>query len=155
MSRLNRVFLIGRLVADPEYRDSEQGSYTTFRLAVNRNQQEVDYFTCVCYGKTAELVATYLHKGRLVFVEGSVQTRRVPRKDGGFANSYYVSVQAVQFLSGSGSGSRLEGDVAEQSVDSGKKRSAVRSEKPASSPPKSQWDEVEELGPDAAEDPFL
>lgn len=77
---MNRVMLTGRLTKDPELRRTTNGnSMVRFTLAVNRafrtpGQPEADFLFCVAFGKTAENVARYLHKGSLIGVEGSIQT---------------------------------------------------------------------------------
>ena len=79
---LNRIILIGRLVADPTLRYTQSGiAVTTFTLAVDRafaNQQgerEADFIGIVVWQKLAETCANHLFKGRLVAVEGRLQIR--------------------------------------------------------------------------------
>ncbi|HAF61568.1 MAG TPA: single-stranded DNA-binding protein [Anaerolineaceae bacterium] len=85
MPSLNRVLLIGRLGKDPETRQTPKGSaYTTFSLAVDRKwkdkngelHQDTDWFNVVAWGKLGEICQNYLSKGKLVYVEGRLQTRR-------------------------------------------------------------------------------
>jgi single-strand DNA-binding protein len=80
---LNRIVLIGRLVADPQLRYTQSGiAVTNFRIAVDRpftNQQgerETDFIDIVCWRKLAETVANHLNKGRLVAVDGRLQIRQ-------------------------------------------------------------------------------
>jgi len=80
---LNRIVLIGRLVADPQLRYTQSGvGVTNFRIAVDRpftNQQgerETDFIDIVCWRKLAETVANHLTKGRLVAVDGRLQIRQ-------------------------------------------------------------------------------
>ena len=60
---MNKVFMIGRLAADPELRTTQSGTpVATYRLAVNRRRsaeatQEADFFPCVAWGKGAEFAA--------------------------------------------------------------------------------------------------
>ena len=81
---LNKVTLIGRLGKDPELRYTASGTaVTTFTLATNRHrqgtdgtpQEETDWHTIVTWDKLAETCNQFLTKGRLVYVEGSLQTR--------------------------------------------------------------------------------
>lgn len=77
---MNKVILIGRLVADPEIRYTQSGkAVASYRLAVDRpfkqdGQQEADFINCVAWGKTGEFAGNYLHKGTKIAVEGRIQT---------------------------------------------------------------------------------
>ncbi|MGE0001135.1 MAG: single-stranded DNA-binding protein, partial [Fimbriimonadaceae bacterium] len=87
MSSLNRVILIGRLTRDPELRTTTTGkSVVGFGIAVDRvfkseGGQDVDFFNVSAWGKTAEFVANYLTKGRLVAVDGRIQSRKYQTKE--------------------------------------------------------------------------
>jgi single-strand DNA-binding protein len=80
---LNRVVLVGRLTADPdELKYTPAGvPVTTLRIAVNRvtkNDQgdyESDFFNVTAWRRTAEFASKYLGKGRLISVDGRLQTR--------------------------------------------------------------------------------
>ena len=81
---LNRVMLIGRLGKNPELRFTEAGTpIANFSLATERTwrdetgqrQSEVDWHNIVCWGRLGEIVKNNLAKGRLVYVEGRLQTR--------------------------------------------------------------------------------
>ena len=80
---LNRVILMGRLVADPELRQTTSGiSVASFRIAVDRNfqskgsaERQADFIPCVAWRQTAEFVSKYFSKGRMIAVEGSLQSR--------------------------------------------------------------------------------
>ena len=81
---LNKATLIGRLGRDPEMRYTASGTaVTTFTLATNRfrqgldgqPQEETDWHTIVTWDKLAETCNQFLTKGRLVYVEGHLQTR--------------------------------------------------------------------------------
>lgn len=77
---MNKVILIGRLVADPEIRYTQSGkTVASYRLAVDRpfkqdGQQEADFINCVAWGKTGEFAGNYLRKGTKIAVEGRIQT---------------------------------------------------------------------------------
>jgi single-strand DNA-binding protein len=81
---LNQVHLIGRLVRDPELRALPTGtSVCAFSLATNsafvtkegKKEETSEFHPIVVFGKTADIAAQYLKKGRLLFVEGRLQTR--------------------------------------------------------------------------------
>ncbi len=77
---MNSVELVGRLTKEPEMRMSQSGTgIVRFTLAVDRirkieGQPEADFISCVAFGKTAEFMSNYLHKGYLISVEGRIQT---------------------------------------------------------------------------------
>jgi single-strand DNA-binding protein len=81
---LNKVQLIGRLGGDPEMKYTQAGmARTTFSLATDRAWQdkegnlreETDWHSVVAWDKLAQTCAEYLSKGRLVYIEGRLQTR--------------------------------------------------------------------------------
>ena len=81
MGTINRVLLIGRLGRDPEERTTAGGTrVSNFSLATdayhsNNGEKTTEWHRIVVFGKVAELCNQYLKKGRLVCVEGSLQTR--------------------------------------------------------------------------------
>jgi single-strand DNA-binding protein len=89
---LNRVLLIGNLTRDPELRYTPQGTaVATFGLATNRSwspsdggprQEETEYHRIVAWAKLAEICSQLLYKGRKVYVEGRLQTRKWTTQDG-------------------------------------------------------------------------
>jgi single-strand DNA-binding protein len=92
MSRsLNKAELIGNLTRDPELRYTPSGAAVcTFGLATNRNwttdtgekKEDVEFHRIVAWNKLAELCAQLLQKGRKVYVEGRLQTRKWTGQDG-------------------------------------------------------------------------
>ncbi len=96
---LNRVILMGRIVADPELKTTGTGiSVTSFRIAVERSyvksgeERKADFIDVVCWRNTAEFVCRYFGKGSLIAVEGQLQSRTYQAKDG--TNRYVVEVVA-------------------------------------------------------------
>ena len=102
---LNRVVLIGRLTRQPELRITPNSvSVTTVTLAVDRRpsqtgQKEADFIDVVLFGKLAEVTCKYLDKGRLVAVEGRLQTRTFETKEGQRRKVVEVIADNIQFLS--------------------------------------------------------
>ena len=96
---MNKVILKGRLARDIELRTTTTGkSVGTFSLAVDRRfkqegQPDADFIPCVAWGKTAEVMAQYLAKGRETLVEGRMQVRSYDDKDG---NKRYVTEVIVE-----------------------------------------------------------
>jgi len=103
---MNRVDLVGRLTRDPELRHTTSGrAVCQITLAINRTftnqsgEREADFITVVVWDKAAENVSKYVTKGRLVSVEGRLQTRNYDDKDGKKVYVTEVIASSVQFLS--------------------------------------------------------
>ena len=88
---VNKVILLGRLGSDPEIRYTANGSaVANINLATNRywkdqngeRQEKTDWHKCVVWGKQAEIVGKYLKKGRLINLEGRLESRSCDDKDG-------------------------------------------------------------------------
>ncbi len=72
----NKVILVGRITHDPELKATTSGTeIVNFQLAVNRygKDKQADFFRIVCFGRSAEFVSTYVKKGTLLLVEGSLR----------------------------------------------------------------------------------
>lgn len=111
---MNNVMLIGRLTKDPEMRYfSDSGSaQCTFTLAVdrqiskekkqemiNKGQDTADFIRIVFWGKQAELCNNYLSKGKMVAVQGRIQTGSYTNQQGQRVYTTDVVGERVQFLS--------------------------------------------------------
>ena len=102
---LNKVFLQGRLVADPELRHTQQGTpVASYRLAVERDYkskdqkgQDTDFVNIVSWRNTAEFVSRYFAKGRMLLVEGRLQMRSYTDKDGNKRVAAEVVTDNVHF----------------------------------------------------------
>jgi single-strand DNA-binding protein len=95
----NKVILIGRLTADPVLKYSPQGkAVVSFTLAVDRISEGTDYFDIVGFEKLAEISSKYLRKGRLVMVEGRLQTRVFERNDGTKAKNFEIIMENMKML---------------------------------------------------------
>lgn len=110
---MNNVVLIGRLTRDPELRyiPNSGTAVSTFTLAVDknlskdkkaemesRNQPTADFIRIVVWGKTAENCANFLNKGKLVGVNGRIQTGSYDDKDGKKVYTTEVVANTVEFL---------------------------------------------------------
>lgn len=80
---LNKVIIVGNVVADPEMRQTPSGqSVTSFRVATNRiwsdksgnRQENTEFHNVVAWGRNAEIASQFLKKGGLVLVEGRIET---------------------------------------------------------------------------------
>lgn len=86
---MNKVILMGRLVADPEFSQTQGGkSVCKFRIAVDRayskdgQEKQSDFFQLVSFGKTAEFVNRFFTKGKPILVEGRIQNNNYTDNDG-------------------------------------------------------------------------
>lgn len=107
MASFNKVFLMGNLTRDPELRYTPSGTpVAKIGLAVNRRwkdktgeqKEEVCFVTVVAWNKLAEICNQYLHKGRLVFVEGRLQYRSWEDNAGQKRSVIEVMADQIQFL---------------------------------------------------------
>lgn len=107
MSNFNKVILVGRLTRDPETRFTPNGTQVSvFTLAVNRNYnssssqdtQTADFIRIVSFGRLAEFVGTYLTKGRLILVEGSLRIRKWQTQSGEPRSTTEVVASSIQFM---------------------------------------------------------
>lgn len=111
---MNKVILIGRLTKDPELRyTGSNRPVTQITVAVNRTftnqngEREADFINVVIWDKQAENVAKYLTKGRLVAVEGRIQTRNYDNNEGKKVYVTEVVALSVQFLESKGSNTNV------------------------------------------------
>jgi single-strand DNA-binding protein len=112
---VNKVILIGNLGRDPELRYTQSGqAVANFTLATTETwnkreggrEERTEWHRIVAWGRTAELCAQYLSKGRTVYVEGRLQTREWENREGQKQRTTEVVALSVQFLGGPrGSGS--------------------------------------------------
>ena len=122
---LNKVILIGRLGRDPELRYAANGSpVANLRIATDesytgRDGNKVDrteWHTVVVFQRQAENCSTYLRKGSLIFIEGSLQTRKWQDPQGQDRYSTEIKASRVLFLDRKGTPSNQ--DSAYQNVES-------------------------------------
>lgn len=110
---MNKVILIGRLVADPEVRYSQgenASAIARYRLAVDRRfkregEQTADFIPCVSFGKNGEFAEKYLRKGTKIAVVGRIQTGSYTNKDGQKVYTTDVVVEEHEFCESKSSGS--------------------------------------------------
>lgn len=102
---VNRIVLIGRLTKDPEVRETQTGKkYATFSIAVNKRikpsdgSRDADFFNIKTWGQTADYVGNYLTKGRLVSVDGRLETRQYQDNNGNNRDYYEIVADNVNGL---------------------------------------------------------
>ena len=102
---LNQAVLVGRIVKDPELKDTEKGKVTNITLAVPRSfknvngEYDTDFISCVLWKGVAESTVEYCKKGDLVGVKGRIQTRDVELEDETHKKYVEVIAEKVTFLS--------------------------------------------------------
>lgn len=101
---LNVVAIMGRLVADPELRTTQQGTNVcTFRIACERSytqkgqQCQADFVDIVAWGKTAEFICKFFQKGSMIAIDGSLQTRNYQDKQGNKRTAEEVVANNISF----------------------------------------------------------
>ena len=111
MASLNKVQIIGRLGADPEMRYTANGTpVTNFRVACDRRytttagerRNETEWVSVVAWQQLAETAGQYLSRGRLVYVEGRLQTRQWEDREGNRRYTTEVVAQNIEFLDSRG-----------------------------------------------------
>lgn len=102
---MNSVELIGRLVRDPDvrYTSGDQSAVATFTMAIDRPrrqgaEKQADFPRITVFGKQAETCEKYLKKGRLVGVQGRLQTGSYQNKNGDTVYTTDVVASRVEFL---------------------------------------------------------
>lgn len=101
---LNCCVIMGRLTADPELKTTASGlSVTSFSVAVDRGyarpgeEKQTDFINVVAWRQTAEFVTKYFHKGSMIAVQGSLQSRSYEDKNGNKRTAYEVVASNVSF----------------------------------------------------------
>ena len=108
---MNSVNLVGRLARDPDIKYTTGGtSIARFTVAVDRRFKSeggptADFPSVVAFGKTAEFIEKYFHKGQRIGLSGRIQTGSYDDKDGKKVYTTDVIAEAVEFVESKGSGS--------------------------------------------------
>lgn len=109
MASLNKIMVIGNCGRDPELRMTPNGKpVASFSVAVNRGftgasgerEEQTEWFNIVAWNRLAEICQQYLTKGRLVYVEGRLQTRKWTDRENQPRTTVEIVANDVQFLSG-------------------------------------------------------
>ena len=153
MASINTVILIGNLGRDPEVRYTPNGaavcnvSVATTRNWKDKNSgdkvEETEWHRVVFYDRLAEIAGEYLKKGRPVYVEGRLKTRKWQDKDGKDNYTTEIVAEQMQLLGGregGGGGAQGAAEDYSQETPSAPSRPAARpaaAQRPAASAPKS------------------
>ena len=109
MASVNKAIILGNLGRDPELRHTPGGkAVATLRIATNEvwtdqsgeRQERTEWHTVVVWGRQAENCNQYLKKGRSVYIEGRLSTRKWQDKDGKDRYSTVIVADRVQFIGG-------------------------------------------------------
>lgn len=117
---LNRIILMGRLCADPEFRQTQSNiPVCRFRIAVNRQKdkngnQEADFINCTAWRSTAEFVARYFSKGSMIIIEGQLRNNDYTDNNGVKHYSMDVLAESVEFGESKNAGAAQQGQPQQQ-----------------------------------------
>lgn len=139
---MNKVILIGRLCADPEFRQTTSGiPVCRFRIAVNRPKQkdqerQADFIGCTAWRSTAEFISRYFTKGQKIIVEGYLRNNDYTDNNGVKHYSMDVLIQNVDFGESKGS----DGGYQQQSAP------AQQTQAPRAAAPAQEALSIDDLG---------
>lgn len=114
---LNKVILMGRITHDLELKQTQSGNAVlSFTVAVERSyapqgqEKQTDFISCVAWRQKAEFIIKYFAKGRMIAIEGNLQTRTYDDKNG---TKHYVTEVVVDNASFTGEPKQQSGQVQE------------------------------------------
>lgn len=100
----NKVIMMGRICSDPEHKATPNGANVyTFRIAVDRRyapkseEKQTDFFNVAAWRQTGDFVSRYFCKGKMILIEGEMQTRQYTDKSGNTATWYEINAERVSF----------------------------------------------------------
>lgn len=101
---LNKILLEGRITKDPILKKTQNGKqYVAFIVANSQKNAEgkeyTDFVPCIAWNKTAELITTYLKKGALISLEGSLSVQNTVADNGCYKTYIRVLCSRIHFLS--------------------------------------------------------
>lgn len=118
---MNKVILTGRLTAKPELNYTQsQMAVTKFTIAVDRFSKDkgADFIRITVFGKQAENVCRYMDKGRMIAVEGSLQTGSYKGRDGKTVYTTDIIANHTEFLGGNSEPARdTASDLEQRATD--------------------------------------
>lgn len=126
MASVNKAIILGNLGRDPELRHTPGGkAVATLRIATNEvwtdqsgeRQERTEWHTVVVWGRQAENCNQYLKKGRSVYIEGRLTTRKWQDKDGKDRYSTEIVADRVQFIGGGSGGGGGGREFEDQSLE--------------------------------------
>jgi single-strand DNA-binding protein len=146
MASVNKVILIGNLGRDPEVRYAPSGSaICNISVATTRNwknrdsgekMEETEWHRVVFFDRLAEIAGEYLKKGRPVYVEGHLKTRKWQDKDGAERYTTEIVAEQMQLLGGREGMGESDGGYSRASSDTGEHRAAPQQQRSAPAAPR-------------------
>ena len=125
MASVNKAIVLGILGRDPELRHTGSGkAVATLRIATNEQwndqsggrQERTEWHSVVVWGRQAETCNQYLKKGRTVYIEGRLQTRKWQDKEGQDRYTTEIVADRVQFIGGGGAGGQGGGSYGGEDI---------------------------------------
>lgn len=154
MASVNKVILIGNLGRDPETRYAPSGSaICNVRIATTRNwkdkasgekREETEWHSVVFYDRLAEIAGEYLKKGRPVYVEGRLKTRKWQDKDGQDRYSTEIEATEMQMLGGRGGDGGQNGGGAHNPQQGRQQQGGQQRDRQSAPPASSGFDDMED-----------
>ncbi|MDP2006527.1 MAG: single-stranded DNA-binding protein [Rubrivivax sp.] len=157
MASVNKVILVGNLGKDPEVRYLQSGSaICNITLATSRQwkdktsgekQEETEWHRVALFDRLAEIAGEYLKKGRPVYIEGRLKTRKYTDKDGAEKYTTEVIATEMQLLGGRESGGGGGEEMGEARAPAPRSAPPARSApapRPAPSKPASGFDDMDD-----------
>lgn len=157
MSSVNKVIIIGSVGKDAEVRYMPDGSgVANLNVATNTSwkdkntgerREDTEWHRVVVYGKSAEFAGSYIKKGRTVYVEGRLKTRKWQDQSGADRYTTEIVADRIELIGGTGGGQQANSDQSgsQEGDDSGNQRNSSPAKntsngasKPASSAPRAQ-----------------
>jgi single-strand DNA-binding protein len=144
---VNKVIILGNLTRDPEVRYTPNGvAVTNLSIATNRKwkdkhgevHEEAEYHRCVAFQRIAEIAGEYLEKGRQVYIEGYLKTKKWEDKDGVARYTTEIMVDNMTLL-----GNRQDNEAADRPTKEQRENRAAAKER-ASGQGKVPFDDMED-----------
>lgn len=144
MASVNKVILVGNLGRDPEVRYMSSGAAmcnisvaTTYNTkdANGERKEETEWHRVVMFNRLAEIAGEYLKKGRPVYIEGRLRTRKWQGQDGQDRYTTEIIADQMQMLGGRDDGYQQDGQQAQQQAPQQQQRPA---QQPQQQPPQQQ-----------------
>ena len=135
MASVNKVILLGNLGRDPETRYTTGGdAVTNLRIATTETwkdkngdkQEKTEWHSVVLFGRQAEIAGEYLKKGRSVYIEGRLQTRKYTDKEGVEKYATEIVGDRMQLLGGPRDGGGAGGGSGDDEPSGGERRAPAR-----------------------------
>lgn len=131
---VNKAIILGNMGADPELRATANGtSVCSLRIATSEQwkdkqtgerKEQTEWHAVICFGKLADIAGQYLQKGRQVYIEGRIQTRKWQDKDGADRYTTEIVASELQMLGGGDSPKPASTGASDYAAASGGRRPA-------------------------------